>query len=63
MNVDNSIRNLDDLKFIGVECDVSSERSVQKAYAEIMETYGRIDSVVASAGKHQGNHDNYATPI
>ncbi|KAF9469235.1 hypothetical protein BDZ94DRAFT_1152482 [Collybia nuda] len=42
--------NTDNLKFIGVECDVSSELSVQKAYATIMETYGRIDSVVASAG-------------
>ncbi|VDB82770.1 unnamed protein product [Peniophora sp. CBMAI 1063] len=39
-----------DFKFIGVECDVSSERSVQKAYAETIDTFGRIDSVVASAG-------------
>ncbi|TFK42469.1 NAD(P)-binding protein [Crucibulum laeve] len=41
---------LNDVKFIGIECDVSSEQSVQKAYAEVMETYGRVDSVVASAG-------------
>ncbi|KAI0032829.1 NAD(P)-binding protein [Vararia minispora EC-137] len=39
-----------DYKIIGVECDVSSERSVQKAYAETIETFGRVDSVVASAG-------------
>ena len=39
-----------DLKVIGVECDVSSERSVQKAYAEVIDTFGRVDSVVASAG-------------
>ncbi|SJL12144.1 related to D-arabinitol 2-dehydrogenase [Armillaria ostoyae] len=40
----------DDLKFIGVECDVSSEISVQKAFSEVMNTFGRLDSVVASAG-------------
>jgi len=40
----------EDLRFIGVECDVSSELSVQKAYAQIMDTFGKIDSVVASAG-------------
>lgn len=38
------------LKIIGVECDVSSERSVQKAFGEIIDTFGRVDSVVASAG-------------
>ncbi len=41
----------DDLKFIGVECDVSSEISVQKAFSEVMNTFGRLDSVVASAGE------------
>ncbi|KAJ7864795.1 hypothetical protein B0H14DRAFT_2735537 [Mycena olivaceomarginata] len=40
----------DAINIIGIECDVSSERAVQKAYAEIMDTFGRIDSVVASAG-------------
>jgi len=45
----------DDLKaeninVIGVECDVSSELSVQKAYVEVLNTFGRIDSVVACAG-------------
>ena len=29
---------------------MSSELSVQKAYAEILGEFGRIDSVVASAG-------------
>ncbi|KAJ7172063.1 NAD-P-binding protein [Mycena filopes] len=38
------------VKIIGLQCDVSSELSVQKAYTDIMATYGRIDSVVASAG-------------
>lgn len=40
----------EDVNFIGIECDVSSEISVQKAFAEVMNTYGRVDSVVASAG-------------
>jgi NAD(P)-dependent dehydrogenase (short-subunit alcohol dehydrogenase family) len=40
----------EDFKIIGLECDVSSERSVQKAYEKVMDTFGRIDSVVASAG-------------
>ncbi|KAJ7481170.1 hypothetical protein B0H11DRAFT_1234535 [Mycena galericulata] len=42
--------NGETLNIIGIECDVSSEQSVQKAYAEIMSTFGRVDSVVASAG-------------
>ncbi|KAJ7286305.1 NAD(P)-binding protein [Mycena rebaudengoi] len=40
----------DEVNIIGVECDVSSEQSVQKAYGSIMSAFGRIDSVVASAG-------------
>jgi NAD(P)-dependent dehydrogenase (short-subunit alcohol dehydrogenase family) len=40
----------EDLNIIGVECDVSSERSVQNAFQHTMDTFGRIDSVVASAG-------------
>ncbi|KAF5380853.1 hypothetical protein D9615_004102 [Tricholomella constricta] len=43
-------RKAEDIHFIGVECDVSSEISVQKAYAHVMNTFGRVDSVVASAG-------------
>ncbi|KAF7337944.1 NAD-P-binding protein [Mycena venus] len=46
----NSDMNPDTLNIIGIECDVSSEIGVQNAYAEIMSTFGRIDSVVASAG-------------
>jgi len=46
----NSDLKPEDLNVIGVECDVSSERSVQKAYQQVMDTFGRIDSVVASAG-------------
>jgi len=40
----------EDFKVIGIGCDVSSELSVQKAFETVMDTYGRIDSVVASAG-------------
>ncbi|KAG6917917.1 hypothetical protein DXG01_000354 [Tephrocybe rancida] len=40
----------EDFNFIGIECDVSSEFSVQQAYAKVMDTFGKVDSVVASAG-------------
>ncbi|KAL1678618.1 hypothetical protein EV122DRAFT_264528, partial [Schizophyllum commune] len=46
----NSDLKPEDVKIIGVECDVSSERSVQKAFATVTSTFGRVDSVVASAG-------------
>jgi NAD(P)-dependent dehydrogenase (short-subunit alcohol dehydrogenase family) len=46
----NSDMNPEDFNIIGLECDVSSERSVQKAYQQVMDTFGRVDSVVASAG-------------
>ena len=36
---------------IGVGCDVSSELSVQKAFEMVMDNFGRVDSVVASAGE------------
>ncbi|EIW84834.1 NAD(P)-binding protein [Coniophora puteana RWD-64-598 SS2] len=39
-----------DFNIIGVGCDVSSELSVQKAFETVMDTYGKVDSVVASAG-------------
>ena len=39
-----------DYNVIGIGCDVSSELSVQQAYRRVMDTYGRVDSVVASAG-------------
>lgn len=40
----------DDIKIVGIECDVSSEASVQKAFTTIIDIFGRIDAVVASAG-------------
>lgn len=46
----NSDMKPEDFRIIGLECDVSSERSVQKAYQQVMDTFGRVDSVVASAG-------------
>lgn len=39
-----------DYRVIGIGCDVSSELSVQQAFRRVMDHYGRIDSVVASAG-------------
>jgi NAD(P)-dependent dehydrogenase (short-subunit alcohol dehydrogenase family) len=42
--------NPDKIKIIGIECDVSYESSVQKTFSRIVEIFGRIDSVVASAG-------------
>ena len=39
-----------DYNIIGIGCDVSSELSVQQAFRRVMDTYGRVDSVVASAG-------------
>lgn len=35
---------------IGVECDVSSETAVKTAMAQIVDRFGRIDCLVASAG-------------
>jgi len=40
----------DVLRFTGIECDVSSEESVQTAFATIIGRYGKLDAVVASAG-------------
>ena len=42
--------NPEDYNVIGIGCDVSSELSVQQAFRRVMDTYGRVDSVVASAG-------------
>jgi len=41
----------EDFQVIGVGCDVSSELSVQKAFETVIDNFGRVDSVVASAGK------------
>ncbi len=42
--------NAEDYNIIGIGCDVSSELSVQQAFRRVVDTYGRVDSVVASAG-------------
>ena len=47
----NSGSKQEDFQVIGVGCDVSSELSVQKAFETVMDKFGRVDSVVASAGK------------
>jgi NAD(P)-dependent dehydrogenase (short-subunit alcohol dehydrogenase family) len=47
----NSDMTPEDFNVIGVGCDVSSELSVQRAFEQVMDTYGRLDSVVASAGE------------
>ena len=41
----------DTLKVVGLECDVSSEASMEKAFTRTIETFGRVDVVVASAGE------------
>jgi NAD(P)-dependent dehydrogenase (short-subunit alcohol dehydrogenase family) len=41
----------DGLKVVGLECDVSSEVSVGKAFTRTLEVFGRVDVVVASAGE------------
>ena len=42
---------LDGLKVVGLECDVSSEESVADAFARTLGAFGRVDAVVASAGE------------
>jgi NAD(P)-dependent dehydrogenase (short-subunit alcohol dehydrogenase family) len=42
---------LDAPKIVGLECDVSSEVSVGKAFMRTIEIFGRVDAVVASAGE------------
>ena len=39
------------LDVVGISCDVSSEQSVQKAFGAVMTRFGRVDSVIASAGE------------
>ncbi|KAK2466820.1 hypothetical protein APHAL10511_001078 [Amanita phalloides] len=39
-----------DVKVLGIGCDVASEESVQTAYAQVLDTFHQVDSVVASAG-------------
>ena len=50
-SVDNGKFSSGELNVIGIGCDVSSEVSVQKAFKVATEEFGRVDSVVASAGE------------
>jgi len=48
--VEHCNQKVENLAFIGIACDVSSEQSVQSAFTVIMDKLGKIDAVVASAG-------------
>ncbi|KAF8623502.1 hypothetical protein AX15_006285 [Amanita polypyramis BW_CC] len=41
---------VDGVKIVGIGCDVASEESVQNAYTHVIDAFGGVDSVVASAG-------------
>ncbi|TDL24944.1 NAD-binding protein [Rickenella mellea] len=43
---------MDKLDFVGIECDISSEESVQDAFSQVMSRWGRVDAVVANAGTY-----------
>jgi len=58
----NSDLELGDIDVLGVECDVSSEQSVQKAFDDVVGRFGRVDSVVASAGIVE-NYSAFDYPI
>ena len=38
-------------KVLGLECDTSSEASVEKAFTRTIETFGRVDVAIAAAGE------------
>jgi len=42
---------IDKLNILDIECDVTIEQSIIVAYDKIVKVCGRIDVVVASAGK------------
>jgi NAD(P)-dependent dehydrogenase (short-subunit alcohol dehydrogenase family) len=42
---------LEELKIIGIPCNVTSEEEVVAAYDKTLQTFGHIDVVVASAGE------------
>jgi len=46
----NNLRLPEEFQVLGIGCDVASEPSVQAAFKATTEKFGRIDSVVASAG-------------
>ena len=55
---------LNPLKVVGLECDVSSEVSVAKAFTRTVEEFGRVDAVVASAGMFVCCHlDHLQNPL
>lgn len=39
-----------DYTVLGLGCDVSSELSVHQSFRRVMDAFGRVDAVVASAG-------------
>lgn len=45
------------LDVVGISCDVSSEKSVQDAFGNVLSRWGRVDSVVASAGESEHIHE------
>ncbi|KAG6376296.1 hypothetical protein JVT61DRAFT_2274 [Boletus reticuloceps] len=59
----NSDSKREDFEVIGIGCDVSSELSVQKAFEVVMDTFGRVDSVVASAVLHTGADACHSYPF
>jgi NAD(P)-dependent dehydrogenase (short-subunit alcohol dehydrogenase family) len=53
----------DTLKVVGLECDVSSEACMEKAFTRTIETFGRVDVVVASAGEFPVFHASLSRHI
>lgn len=39
------------IKLVGIECDVSKEEAVKSVFDQVIATFGRVDVVVASAGR------------
>lgn len=39
-----------EIRAIGIGCDVASEKSVKVAMNKVIENFGQIDALVASAG-------------
>ncbi|WVN85660.1 uncharacterized protein L203_100809 [Cryptococcus depauperatus CBS 7841] len=48
--VENSEAAPGEIKAVGLACDVSDEKSVQKAFESVKEQFGRLDAVVTAAG-------------
>ena len=43
--------DVDKLEVVGFGCDIAKEESIRWTFQEIIHHYGRLDSVVASAGE------------